>query len=316
MWFTMTPLEEPWVAELLWNPAMNGDRDDVSCHELWTEHNPHIPRAALESVSRNISSDEEREARLYGRYRHLQGRVLPEFDPRHHVIAPFEIPPTWNFIEAIDPHPSKPHSIVFAAVGPDHMIYIYDECEVTGHVDAIAEAILTRRKRKPAAIVCDISHLMRSGNFVGMDLRQNLSARIGNFQPAAKYPGSDIDGIDMVRKRLTDTISYLAEPDANKRDHWKFQGIQIFNTCRKTINQIKNYVWDQPPKNRRGHKADDKIKPLKRNDDFVDCVRYICALNPKFGQIAYKPVKVAKTSMKPKRATSSTRRQKRNKWRY
>lgn len=79
---------------------------------------------------------EIRDALLNGSWDSYEGQVFSEFvdNPdgydshvRTHVIAPFRIPDTWPRFRSMDWGYAKPFAIIWAAVSPENVIYIYRE---------------------------------------------------------------------------------------------------------------------------------------------------------------------------------------------
>ena len=87
-------------------------------------------------------SEEERDARLHGKFKHLSGLVYKEFEPDVHVCEPPRVQKHWSRYFAIDPHPRTPTACLWVAVDENEQMYIYDElwlAEMT--VSEIAMAI-------------------------------------------------------------------------------------------------------------------------------------------------------------------------------
>jgi len=285
-WLTMTPLKEPWIYERLWKPGLEGS-EIIDCFSMNTHDNPHLPPEAIRSIELSIAP-EEREARLKGQYRHLQGRIYDDFDRAYHVVEPFRIPSSWKWYEVIDPHPKKPHVVIFAALAPDNTLYVVSEMELKGDMIVLGREILKRRKKAPQLIVADVSTMLKESNFSPINPRKQLSDLIGPFIPAEKNPD---DGINMVRARLRATID-LYTGVSSPHDTWNNRGIKIFSNCKKTIAQLQDYIWDDGAQRGRRDRADGKAKPLKRNDDYADCIRYLCSVDPTFTNKAH-PVRLS-----------------------
>jgi phage terminase large subunit-like protein len=281
IWMTMTPLEEPWIFDELWEPGIKGEREDTACFNMFMSDNPHLSAKAVKEYEDTIP-EEEREARLYGKWKHLIGRVFNEFDRGIHILPLRDlahIPGGWKRIEIIDPHPKKPHVYIRCAVDPVNTLYVYEEYEVKGDVEALGNHILSTREVTPNMIIVDTSTLLTGDNITGLDLKKNLAKIIGPFFPAIKKPEVKTD---YLRKRLQDTIDLL-DVSESKRDYHKRKGIFFRSNCVKSAKQIEHLIWDE---GKQKHKrTDHKAIPLKKNDDFADCVMYACAVDPKFANL-------------------------------
>jgi phage terminase large subunit-like protein len=91
MWFTLTPLAEPWIHQELTSKA---GMDSTIRHIRFSAlDNPHIPRSELMAFFMKIRDPAIREARMHGTPLHLQGLVFPEWRPEAPFWIPFKNPP-------------------------------------------------------------------------------------------------------------------------------------------------------------------------------------------------------------------------------
>ena len=66
-----------------------------------------------------LYDEEERAARVDGQFVQMSGMIFKSWSQDKHVIAPFEIPHSWEIIESIDPHPQKMWAVVWVALAPN-----------------------------------------------------------------------------------------------------------------------------------------------------------------------------------------------------
>ena len=78
--WTLTPLKEAWIYDQFIVPYQNGDKT-LGVFHFDTELNPHVSKEGWEAFKKNLTEDEA-EARVHGRWGHLQGLVYKEFIPR------------------------------------------------------------------------------------------------------------------------------------------------------------------------------------------------------------------------------------------
>lgn len=120
-WLTCTPLDEPWMYDEIYTNA-----------EYFTIHldmrdNPYLSE---ESIARYESklTEEEREARIHGRFMHLSGLTYKEFDGAVHIRpAGTSIPADWPRWMVCDPHDRKPFAMAWCAIDPLGRRWWYDE---------------------------------------------------------------------------------------------------------------------------------------------------------------------------------------------
>lgn len=88
--------------------------------------------------------ERERRALLYGDWSIFEGQYFTEFDPRRHVIAPFEIPVSWRKFRTID-YGLDCLACLWIAVSPDGKYYVYRElCKPNLTISAATAEILAR----------------------------------------------------------------------------------------------------------------------------------------------------------------------------
>lgn len=82
--FCMTPLSEPWIYDEIYAKCGGTDPDYWQSSATMFE-NPYVP---LEQKQKYIEqmNPEEREARVFGKFKHLMGRIFPEFDTGIHLM--------------------------------------------------------------------------------------------------------------------------------------------------------------------------------------------------------------------------------------
>lgn len=160
-WYTMTPLKEAYIYDLLFLHAFNmgGDDQEIAvfygstwdncqdwcrdCDCTVPENDPErleagqerpidncpkcgrimgfLPRAGIDNYLKKITDPDEREAREEGKWKHLSGLVYKELDREKHIYEDFKIPPDWMRIEVLDPHDARPCCWLFGAVSPEEI---------------------------------------------------------------------------------------------------------------------------------------------------------------------------------------------------
>lgn len=119
-WVTCTPLDEPWMYdEIFCNPKcfiVNVDMRD----------NPYLNEEAIQQYEEKLT-EEEKEARIHGRFMHLSGLTYKIFDPGIHIKPAMTIPPDWPRWMVCDPHGRKPFAMAWFAVDPLGRRWWYDE---------------------------------------------------------------------------------------------------------------------------------------------------------------------------------------------
>lgn len=217
--------------------------------------------------------EEEKQVRLHGKSRMVEGKVYPEFG-KDHICEPFPIPKDWTRYCAMDPG-HHTFAILWAAVAPDGKYYIYREVyRHSAHYIEMANAFyaLSGYKQHP------------KNNTVWLHDGENTeNLEIIWIDPSAFYHASSGDvGVGTLLSQLgipcaparngldvgieLTRASMLLGMDGHPRFH-------IFKTCPSTILEIRGYKRAKdtrdPNKPERGH------KPIKKKDHACDCLRYL-----------------------------------------
>ena len=88
--------------------------------------------------------ERERKALLYGDWNIFEGQYFTEFNPKIHVIAPFEIPSGWRKFRTVD-YGLDRLACLWIALSPDGICYVYREfCKSNLTISQAAAEILSR----------------------------------------------------------------------------------------------------------------------------------------------------------------------------
>ena len=144
-WWAATLLDEPWIYEEIYIPCRDGVDNGIELFEGTTDDNISISDKNKEDFYKSLSADEI-QIRRYGKPAAMQGRVFKSYDPAYNRIPAFDIPRHWPVWASIDPHPNKPHAVLFIAVSPEGDLYacneIFVKCdiyELAGYIREIGD---------------------------------------------------------------------------------------------------------------------------------------------------------------------------------
>ncbi len=231
----------------------------------------------------------QKKALLYGDWDSFSGQVFTEWrnDPEgyknhrwSHVIEPFEIPDSWTRYRAYDFGYQKPFAIIWAAVSPDGVIYIYRE--LYGCTKTPNEGIRWEAK-KQAEKVLEIENALEYGRDV-----------FGVADPSIWDESRGKDGI--VAEAFRRCGIYF-EKGKNARLSGKMEfhrrlrfdesgkcGVYVFNTCESVIRTIPNLVYS---------KVNIEDVDTECEDHIYDAIRYLFMERPIAGReekpIIYRP---------------------------
>lgn len=163
VWGTMTPL----IGDI-WLAVMDEERWPPEIEQHWVASwadNPHLDPKEKELLEATIT-EEERDARIYGRYVARAGRVFREFNERIHVIDPpsFDepnldpldlFPRNWLRIAGLDhglAAPTSAHRLAFDGEGNAYVVFEHYMAEQTVkyHAEALTKAGIRRLIADPS----------------------------------------------------------------------------------------------------------------------------------------------------------------------
>jgi len=262
--FTLTPLREPWVSDEIYeeNPLLW----DVI--ELTPYANPYVSRAALDKFYASVDPI-ELQARKFGKFIHLSGRVYSTFNHNVHVVPQKTLPPEWPRFCVVDPHDRRPFAIGWYAVDPTDRIWIYDEYPPTMHHKITSTtlkthdfAVIIRDKEGTDQIanrIIDARYGPRRHSTSGLSIQEELAHHALYFEPSyGGETGGDIETGHLAVKE------YLGRPDQSAQTF-------VMDNCINHIYGFAHYVFDEKTG-----------KPREMGKDFMDLVRYICMYKPKY----------------------------------
>ncbi|OQB18164.1 MAG: Terminase-like family protein [Parcubacteria group bacterium ADurb.Bin192] len=281
IWITATPLTgSAWLYDdIIANPDNEKGLRTFIEADVWSASKEKGVRGFLETkdIERMISQydEEDKQARIYGKFQHLTGLIFKRFSREIHVIRPFAVNyDDYTVMEFLDPHPRNPDAIAWYAIDRNGTKFVIDELYIKCKSDEeLAERIkkkaseyrVVRRFADPAAFVED-SH--REGT--DKSLAQKLK-RLGLvYHPATKHrQASD--------RRIADALDYT-EVNGNMI---KAPEVLFFDTCSRHIWELEHYRWQEWT----GKQADfhmPKEKPVDKDDHMIENLGRCLVIEPNF----------------------------------
>ena len=266
-WLTLTPLTQPWIYDEIYTAV---DKNYTFVTTVDIRENTYLTEDAIKEFEASLTS-EEREARLHGRFLHLTGLIYKEFDAQIHVIDPPVIKPHWSKYMAIDPHERTPTAVLWLAVDEKENHYLYDELWLKDmDVKQMAEAIQVQEGTNKALIKLIDPHADKDNVAAGgFNVRKELM-RHGVFCQRAN--SDPMLGKARIRQALTPRYSALTQRSTPQ--------LHVSKYCSQTIYEFQHYIWDEYRRNKEEFSAKEVAK--KKNDHFMDCLRYIYNYGPRY----------------------------------
>jgi len=267
-WLTLTPLKEPWIYDELVS------REDVSCYNFDISDNVGfgLTEQSIAEFERNLT-DDEKEARLRGRFFHLSGLVYKSYG-RVHRIERMDIPQHWAMWMHVDTHPRTPHHAVWVAVNPDGLLYVCGELKNNADNNMIAP-------------YCDAIHVYEREVLGRMD----PDSVIRLMEPGAKTP-NPVDGRSMwddFAERGLDCMPGSKNRDAGillMQRHLQYdveKGVYplifFFEDLRGVHYEMTRYVWDDWQKKIATSRTAKQV-PRDKDDHFIEGLHRILLDEP------------------------------------
>jgi len=221
----------------------------------------HLKHADIMNIIAEYSED-EKQARIYGKFQHLVGMIFKNFDRNVHVIEPFNID-LRNFAvyEFLDPHPRNPDACMWVAVDKNNIKYVIDEMfvKVNGEEELASKIKNKATQYRIIQRMCDPSAFVPNQHSEdGKTLAMKLSDYGLTYLEATKARA-------MSDRRITSALNYtqingymLKAPE-----------VYIFSTCERTIFEIEHYRWQEyTGKNADLHSP--KGVPVDKDDHMVE----------------------------------------------
>jgi phage terminase large subunit-like protein len=274
IWGTMTPLQGlTWVYDTIY---MNETQDkEVKYWLIEWKDNPHLSREAIHQLESTMS-EEEREARQYGKFVAMSGLVYKEFNEDIHVIDPFDVPKAWYDNVSIDPGLDAPLSAHFYAVDGDYNVYVIEEHYKAG------ESVEWHSQR-----LHEIADRLGWPKDHQGHLRTLIDSAANQKTLAAERSVTDLFYENRVSantnvekdvwtgiQRVKQYLKLRPNPQTSAWPRGKPK-LFIFRNCANMIREIKSYRWK--PQTESGEQVD---KPVKKNDHAMDELKYYIMSRP------------------------------------
>jgi len=265
-WLTLTPLTQPWIYDEIY---ANND-PNTFCTTMDIRDNIYLREDAIQEFEDSLTH-EEKESRLHGRFMHLSGLIYKEFVPQTHIVDPPDVEDDWTRYFAIDPHERTPTACLWLAVNPKGVMYIYDELWLKDmDIKQMADAILVQEGELKARVRLIDPHADKDNVAAGgFNVRKELM-RHGVFTQRAN--SDPMLGKARIREALTLRMSPLTKQ--------RVPQLYVSAYCKNTIYEFQHYIWDDHRRNKEEYGLKEVAK--KKNDHFMDCLRYIFNFQPRY----------------------------------
>jgi hypothetical protein len=182
-------------------------------------------------------------------------------------VSNLQVNPLYPVICALDPHPRKPHMLIWVQVSPDDDLHQVFEMEVDGSPDVVKQRVDELESEHGWKTIRRIMD-------PNMGRSPSSTNRETTWQDAFADVGLTFDLSDdgeAGRQIINDFLK--PDPFTEK------PRILINERCMKTIQQMKRYSWDDF---KRTLEKDQKQKAKQKFDDYPTLWKYVVNSNPTF----------------------------------
>ena len=204
--------------------------------------------------------EDERQARVYGKFQHLIGLVFKKFDRNIHVIKPFPIrPEDFCVYHMLDPHPRNNDAGLWLAVDRNGTKYVIDELWLKpDDVKELSQRIKNKNSQyrvisligDPSMFIVD-QHSQRS---LGLMLQEEGLT----YLEASKQRAASDERIKVALNYQENNGYMVRAPE-----------LYFFDTCQRTIWEMEHYRWDDWS-GKVADRRDRKEKPMDKDDHMIE----------------------------------------------
>lgn len=282
MWFTLTPLEEPWIMDEVWEKCEDPDKPRYWGIMLDMRENPYLSRKAVGDFVAEVSSDDY-EARVLGHFRHLTGRVFKDYTDEYPFVMTAEqaqISPSWPRMLVVDPHEKTPWALQWYARDEEHdTIYRIEDrrhdpadgIEVFGNLVRNVERLQSAPVPDHMRII-DTYAFKPTYNTGGNSLADEIREITGYAFRGADKSDQDSRLWDLIYRYKINPITHIPR-------------IITLDRCVPARKEVKNYVWDKH-RTKIGQYVEQKQTAVKKNDHALSCDHYMAAEWPSTARFA------------------------------
>ena len=282
LWMTMTPLQGlTWVYSDIYENANINKNIDVFVYT--TTDNPHIDAKILEETMQGFS-EQEKEARIGGKFIQMSGLIYREYSPDKHNIDRFPLPAHFPRICAIDPHPRTSTVVEYMAVASKRHFVMEArrngidlpdiQCGEEDNVYIIYDEVYTAE----SLLISEVAKMMKAKEgddyiyYRLIDNSANTPDPIVGTTIRQEFSNHGIRTI-LADKDVANRIFKVREKLANST-------LFFFRDVQNALWEIRHYAWDDYHVGR--DFKDPKEKPRKKRDHAMDCIGYMVSSNPRY----------------------------------
>ena len=295
-----------WLYDEVYEPGRSGSDPTINWFELWTTENKNLKQEAVAAQAEKWS-EEIAGVRIYGRPIRFSNRIHPEFTdnpktwcfkcdksiipvPQERTLADapppdvcpncgseniveychvqeFDTAHSWPTVFLLDPHPRKPHMMMWVQISPSDDWYQVAE----GKCDGDCTDVRKYCDQIESDMGLYIAQRIMDPNMGASPSGQKREVTWqGEFQAAGLFCDlADDSGVGRAR------VNTMLKPDGDTRQ----PRLIIHKRCKDTVYQLQRFSWEDFSKR---VDKDQKQTPKAKHDDFPALLRYLANSEPNF----------------------------------
>ena len=197
-------------------------------------NNPYLADDGMYEANLLSMPEHQRRQLLEGDWSISEGAAFTEFNPKIHVIDPFDIPHSWVRFRACDYGYGSTTAVLWFAVTPAEQVVIYRELYVSKVTASdLADMVLEAEEGEKIRYGVLDSSLWHNRGDTGPSLAEQMIIKGCRWRPSDRSRGSRLAGKNEVHRRLQ-VDEFTNEPR-----------LVFFNTCRNIINELPSLPLDK-----------------------------------------------------------------------
>ena len=196
--------------------------------------NPYLAGDGMYEANLLSMPEYQRRQLLDGDWSVSEGAAFSEFNPRIHVVEPYDIPHGWAKFRACDYGYGSMTAVLWFAVTPSEQIVIYRELYVNKTTASdLADMIKEIEKGESIRYGVLDSSLWHNRGDTGPSLAEQMILKGCRWRPSDRSKGSRIAGKNELHRRLQ-VDEFTKEPR-----------LVFFNTCRNLVTELPSLPLDK-----------------------------------------------------------------------
>lgn len=261
-------------------------KEDITVIMAATDDNPTLTSDVIEGLFTMYDDEDVIDARRYGLFRQLSGRVFKSFNKMHIIrrdeFFPSGIPYEWVHARGIDCHPKVPWACGFIALSPNDEAFIYDELNPSPEKYVSYEiskqlAFKSGEQRFSLDLIDPWSTNKQPNS--GLTLLEDLNRYFWEWKKEGICQGAYFQtwdthgdhGRDLIRQRLNNSIrcgtpfNNLVDYNGHKK---RLPTLWLLDNCGNTIQHFKNWRMEEWANRDQLLTKDEKDKPQAKWSHF------------------------------------------------